>query len=102
MKVFVMSCVCALFNLSEIGLEFILSPFCQLAAQVLDDLDDEDIGFGVLDEKKDSAVAKKLGTLQLSHSLLSFPTVFFMTCPSCRCTKRFSVTFIRRPKAFKH
>lgn len=37
----------------------------QLAAQVLDDLDDEDIGFGLLDEKKDSAVAKKLGTLPL-------------------------------------
>ncbi len=35
----------------------------QLAAQVLDDLDDEDIGFGLVDEKKDSAVAKKLGKL---------------------------------------
>lgn len=35
----------------------------QLAAQVLDDLDDEDIGFGVVDEKKDMAVAKKLGKL---------------------------------------
>merc|ERR1719187_1782407 len=33
----------------------------ELAAQVLDDLDDEDIGFGLVDEKKDSAVAKKLG-----------------------------------------
>lgn len=33
----------------------------QLAAQVLEDLDDEDIGFGLVDEKKDSAVAKKLG-----------------------------------------
>lgn len=39
-----------------------LSPyFSQLAAQVLEDLDDEDIGFGLVDEKKDSAVAKKLG-----------------------------------------
>lgn len=39
------------------------SPTClvQLAAQVLDDLDDEDIGFGLVDEKKDSAVAKRLG-----------------------------------------
>lgn len=35
----------------------------QLAAQVLDDLDDEDIGFGLVDQKKDSAVAKKLGKL---------------------------------------
>lgn len=35
----------------------------QLAAQVLDDFDDEDIGFGLVDEKKDSAVAKKLGKL---------------------------------------
>jgi len=33
----------------------------ELAAQVLDDLDDEDIGFGLVDEKKDQAVAKKLG-----------------------------------------
>uniref|UniRef100_A0A8C1N1I7 Calsequestrin n=1 Tax=Cyprinus carpio TaxID=7962 RepID=A0A8C1N1I7_CYPCA len=32
-----------------------------LAAQVLEDLDDEDIGIGLLDEKKDKAVAKKLG-----------------------------------------
>lgn len=37
------------------------SLLVQLAAQVLDDLDDEDIGFGLVDEKKDSAVAKKLG-----------------------------------------
>lgn len=35
--------------------------FSQLAAQVLDDLDDEDIGFGLVDEKKGSVVAKKLG-----------------------------------------
>lgn len=40
-----------------------LCCFVQLAAQVLDDLDDEDIGFGLVDEKKDSAVAKKLGKL---------------------------------------
>lgn len=41
-----------------------ISPFVsQLAAQVLDDFDDEDIGFGLVDEKKDSAVAKKLGKL---------------------------------------
>uniref|UniRef100_A0A3Q4H489 Calsequestrin n=1 Tax=Neolamprologus brichardi TaxID=32507 RepID=A0A3Q4H489_NEOBR len=33
----------------------------ELAAQVLDDFDDEDIGFGLVDEKKDAAVAKKLG-----------------------------------------
>lgn len=40
-----------------------LCPYVQLAAQVLDDLDDEDIGFGLVDEKKDSSVAKKLGKL---------------------------------------
>lgn len=38
----------------------------QLAAQVLDDLDDEDIGFGLVDEKKDTAVAKKLGKLPMT------------------------------------
>lgn len=41
------------FEMEELALE--------LAAQVLDDIDDEDIGFGLVDEKKDSAVAKKLG-----------------------------------------
>ncbi|KAF0028857.1 hypothetical protein F2P81_017962 [Scophthalmus maximus] len=41
------------FQIEELALE--------LAAQVLDDLDDEDIGFGLVDEKKDSSVAKKLG-----------------------------------------
>uniref|UniRef100_A0A3B4EMM0 Calsequestrin n=1 Tax=Pygocentrus nattereri TaxID=42514 RepID=A0A3B4EMM0_PYGNA len=41
------------FEVEELALE--------LAAQVLDDLDDEDIGFGLVDEKKDAAVAKKLG-----------------------------------------
>ncbi|KAI4872256.1 hypothetical protein NFI96_001106 [Prochilodus magdalenae] len=41
------------------------SPLAQLAAQVLDDLDDEDIGFGLVDEKKDAAVAKKLGLEEL-------------------------------------
>ncbi|MGH0182308.1 UNVERIFIED_CONTAM: hypothetical protein FKN15_009217, partial [Acipenser sinensis] len=35
--------------------------FLQLAAQVLDDLEDEDIGFGLVDSEKDAAVAKKLG-----------------------------------------
>uniref|UniRef100_H2LXK1 Calsequestrin n=1 Tax=Oryzias latipes TaxID=8090 RepID=H2LXK1_ORYLA len=33
----------------------------ELAAQVLDELEDEDIGFGLVDEKKATAVAKKLG-----------------------------------------
>ncbi|MGH0170395.1 UNVERIFIED_CONTAM: hypothetical protein FKN15_058841 [Acipenser sinensis] len=33
----------------------------ELAAQVLDDLEDEDIGFGLVDSEKDAAVAKKLG-----------------------------------------
>ncbi|XP_077356249.1 calsequestrin-1b [Festucalex cinctus] len=41
------------FQIEELALE--------LAAQVLADLEDEDIGFGLVDEKKDSAVAKKLG-----------------------------------------
>uniref|UniRef100_A0A8B9JSQ4 Calsequestrin n=1 Tax=Astyanax mexicanus TaxID=7994 RepID=A0A8B9JSQ4_ASTMX len=41
------------FEVEELALE--------LAAQVLDDLDDEDIGFGLVDEKRDAAVAKKLG-----------------------------------------
>ena len=35
--------------------------FLQLAAQVLDEFDDEDIGVGLLDAKLDKAVAKKLG-----------------------------------------
>uniref|UniRef100_A0A672KV26 Calsequestrin n=1 Tax=Sinocyclocheilus grahami TaxID=75366 RepID=A0A672KV26_SINGR len=39
--------------------------FLQLAAQVLDDLDDEDIGFGLVDSKKERAVAKKLGLLEV-------------------------------------
>lgn len=33
----------------------------QLAAQVLDEFDDEDIGVGVIDAKLDKVVAKKLG-----------------------------------------
>lgn len=33
----------------------------QLAAQVLEEFDDEDIGFGLLDAKLDKVVAKKLG-----------------------------------------
>ncbi|MBN3311256.1 CASQ1 protein, partial [Amia calva] len=33
----------------------------ELAAQVLDDLEDEDIGFGLVDSEKDTAVIKKLG-----------------------------------------
>ncbi|XP_058638870.1 calsequestrin-1b isoform X4 [Onychostoma macrolepis] len=45
------------FEVEELALE--------LAAQVLDDLDDEDIGFGLVDSKKDRAVAKKLGLLEV-------------------------------------
>ncbi|KPP65406.1 hypothetical protein Z043_116185 [Scleropages formosus] len=41
------------FEMEELALE--------LAAQVLDDLDDEDIGFGLIDEKTDSDVARNLG-----------------------------------------
>ena len=36
-------------------------PSLQLAAQVLEDLKDEDIGFALLDAKKEKSVAKKLG-----------------------------------------
>ncbi|KAK7175928.1 hypothetical protein R3I93_000247 [Phoxinus phoxinus] len=45
------------FEVEELALE--------LAAQVLDDLEDEDIGFGLVDSKKDRAVAKKLGMLEV-------------------------------------
>uniref|UniRef100_A0A8C1BQE8 Calsequestrin n=2 Tax=Cyprinus carpio TaxID=7962 RepID=A0A8C1BQE8_CYPCA len=45
------------FEVEELALE--------LAAQVLDDLEDEDIGFGLVDSKKDRAVAKKLGLLEV-------------------------------------
>ncbi|NP_001070192.1 calsequestrin-1b precursor [Danio rerio] len=45
------------FEVEELALE--------LAAQVLDGLDDEDIGFGLVDSKKDRAVAKKLGMLEV-------------------------------------
>uniref|UniRef100_A0A671Q5F4 Calsequestrin n=1 Tax=Sinocyclocheilus anshuiensis TaxID=1608454 RepID=A0A671Q5F4_9TELE len=45
------------FEVEELALE--------LAAQVLDDLDDEDIGFGLVDSKKDRAIAKKLGLLEV-------------------------------------
>lgn len=48
-------------NLTWSLFSFRSTYFSQLAAQVLEDLDDEDIGFGLVDEKKDSAVAKKLG-----------------------------------------
>lgn len=37
----------------------------QLAAQVLDEFDDEEIGVGLLDAKLDKAVAKKLGNRSL-------------------------------------
>ncbi|KAL0970059.1 hypothetical protein UPYG_G00236570 [Umbra pygmaea] len=52
------------FELEELALELLTSPAAltyQLAAQVLDDIDDEDIGFGLVDEKNDRSVAKKLG-----------------------------------------
>lgn len=41
----------------------------QLAAQVLDEFDDEEIGVGVLDAKLDKAVAKKLGNAS-RHTIL--------------------------------
>ncbi|KAF6730624.1 Calsequestrin-1 [Oryzias melastigma] len=51
-------------QVEELALELITTQAAlifQLAAQVLDELEDEDIGFGLVDEKKASAVAKKLG-----------------------------------------
>ncbi|XP_050961177.1 calsequestrin-1b isoform X2 [Labeo rohita] len=56
------------FEVEELALELLTSPAAltyQLAAQVLDDLDDEDIGFALVDSKKDRAVAKKLGLLEV-------------------------------------
>uniref|UniRef100_A0A8C1JQN4 Calsequestrin n=1 Tax=Cyprinus carpio TaxID=7962 RepID=A0A8C1JQN4_CYPCA len=56
------------FEVEELALELLTSPAAltyQLAAQVLDDLEDEDIGFGLVDSKKDRAVAKKLGLLEV-------------------------------------
>uniref|UniRef100_A0AAY4CXP7 Calsequestrin n=1 Tax=Denticeps clupeoides TaxID=299321 RepID=A0AAY4CXP7_9TELE len=56
------------FQMEELALELITSPAAltyQLAAQVLDDYDDEDIGFGLVDSKKDGAVAKKLGMKEI-------------------------------------
>ncbi|KAG7221438.1 hypothetical protein INR49_017207, partial [Caranx melampygus] len=55
---FVLSRLISIHPLRDLGKG---QPVALLAAQVLDDLDDEDIGFGLVDEKKDSAVAKKLG-----------------------------------------
>ncbi|KAI5622253.1 calsequestrin-1 isoform X1 [Silurus asotus] len=52
------------FEVEELALELLTSPAAltyQLAAQVLDDFNDEDIGFGLVDAKKNVAVAKKLG-----------------------------------------
>lgn len=37
----------------------------QLAAQVLDEFDDEEIGVGLIDAKHDKAIAKKLGECTL-------------------------------------
>ncbi|KAG7256158.1 hypothetical protein CRUP_013780 [Coryphaenoides rupestris] len=51
-------------QIEELALELSInqaSLVFQLAAQVLDDLEDEDVGFGLVDAKKDKAVAKKLG-----------------------------------------
>ncbi|XP_048041300.1 calsequestrin-1b isoform X2 [Megalobrama amblycephala] len=45
------------FEVEELALE--------LAAQVLDDFEDEDVGFGLVDSKKDRAFAKKLGLLEV-------------------------------------
>lgn len=68
----------------------------QLAAQVLDDLDDEDIGFGLVDEKKDSAVAKKLGEpvtdrdRTCSHIAYRLLTVTALNACLAQCTASLS------------
>lgn len=52
------------FEVEELALELLTSPAAltyQLAAQVLDGFEDDDIGFALVDSKKDVAVAKKLG-----------------------------------------
>ncbi|XP_046698563.1 calsequestrin-1b isoform X1 [Silurus meridionalis] len=52
------------FEVEELALELLTSPAAltyQLAAQVLDDFNDEDIGFGLVDAKKNVDVAKNLG-----------------------------------------
>lgn len=41
----------------------------QLAAQVLDEFEDEDIGVGLIDAKHDKAVAKKLGKQPTEYTL---------------------------------
>lgn len=46
-----------MWQITELYTVFVL----QLAAQVLEEFDDEDIGFGLLDAKLDKVVAKKLG-----------------------------------------
>lgn len=58
-------CLCVYFN----GILTIFFVSVQLAAQVLDDFDDEDIGFGLVDAKKNVAVAKKLGNVFLPDPL---------------------------------
>lgn len=50
---------------AQVAILYWLSVLVQLAAQVLDDFDDEDIGFGLVDAKKSVAVAKKLGNVLL-------------------------------------
>lgn len=65
------------------------SPTClvQLAAQVLDDLDDEDIGFGLVDEKKDSAVAKRLGKPTATALISMGQQQYSFGCKSYSCFK---------------
>lgn len=88
------------------------SLLIQLAAQVLDDLDDEDIGFGLVDEKKDSAVAKKLGehaghrqrpccliVINTGKEEEKHPNTFLTASPGvftefCRFYKHFFMSFI--------
>lgn len=53
----------------------------QLAAQVLDEFDDEDIGVGLLDAKLDKVVAKKLGknSTEKKTQLLMLLSLFVVT-----------------------
>lgn len=82
----------ATFSLSPPPLCLCLSA--QLAAQVLDDLDDEEIGFGLVDEKKDSAVARKLGKLACHWLRTCWWTHSSVVNDTSRKKKTFSPTFL--------
>lgn len=59
----------------------------QLAAQVLDEFDDEDIGVGLLDAKLDKVVAKKLGKNSTEKKNTAADAIIFVFIFICHCTK---------------